>query len=120
MDEFTEQINDAVKEKLPNNTYKHENEIDLSNTKPVDKDSKEYREKIKKELMEKLIEIDKWYNEQARKNVPAIILDSQGRYVGSCGTACFLNYIEAVKNKQVKIHDKKYKKSILKLIKNNK
>lgn len=120
MDEFTKQINDAVKENLLNDASKYENEMDLSNTKPVDKDSKEYREKIKKELMEKLIEYDKWYNEQARKNVPAIILDSQGRYVSSCGTASFLSYIESVKNKQIKIHDKKYKKSILKLIKSNK
>ena len=69
--------------------------------------------------MEKLIEINKWYNEQARKNVPAIILDSQGRYVSACGNASFLDYIEYVKNKQVKIHNKKYKKIISKLIKSN-
>ena len=64
----------------------------MTNTKPIKEDLEEY----KKELMEKLIEINKWYNEQARKNVPAIILDSQGRYVSACGNASFLDYIEYV------------------------
>ena len=115
MDELTEKINEAVKEKLFNDNSKCENTINLSNAKHIDKDFEKYKE----DLMQRLIEIDRWYFEQMRKNKPAIITDSKGRYVGSCGTASFLNYIEAVKNKQVEIHDKKYKKSILKLIKNN-
>lgn len=118
MDELTEKINEAVKEKLFIDTSKCENTANAI----IDRDSEEYGEKIKehlKDLKQKLIDIDRWYNEQMRKNKPAIIIDSKGRYVSSCGTASFLNYLEAVKNKQVDIHDKKYKKSILKLIKNN-
>lgn len=115
MDELTEKINNAVKEKLFIDIDKYENDVNLSNIKPTLQDSEEY-----KELTQKILEADKWYNEQMRNNKPAIIIDSQGRYVSSYGTASFYNYIEAVKNKQVKIHDKKYKKNISKLIKNNK
>ncbi len=78
----------------------------------------EFKE-FKEDLMQKLMEIDRWYNEQMQKNKPAIIINSQGFYVSSCGTASFLDYIEAVKEGRVEIHDKKYKDKIAKIIKND-
>ena len=74
---------------------------------------------IKDELMAKLIEADKWYNEQMRKNKPAIIVSSQGFYIGSYGTASFSDYVEAVKEGRIEIHNKKYKDKISKIIKND-
>lgn len=74
----------------------------------------EFKE-FKEDLIQKLIEIDRWYNEQMQKNKPAIIIDSKGHYVGSCGTASYLDYINAVKEGHVEIHDKKYKDKILNL-----
>ena len=76
-------------------------------------------EEFKADLTQKLIEIDRWYNEQMQKNKPVIIINSQGLYVGSYGTASFLDYINAVKEGQVEIHDKKYKDKIAKIIKND-
>lgn len=74
---------------------------------------------VKEDLMQKLIEFNKWYNEQMRKNKPAIIIDSKGCYVGSCGTVSYLDYINAIKEGHVEIHDKKYKNMVSNLIKNN-
>ena len=78
----------------------------------------EFKE-FKENLTQKLIEIDRWYNEQMQKNKPAIIINSQGIYVGSYGNASFLDYAKAVKEGHIKIHDKKYKDKITKIIKND-
>lgn len=81
-------------------------------------------EKTKKEttgdLIKKIVEFDSWIAERQRKAKPAITIDSKGRYVSAYGTASFLDYVKAVEEGQVKIKDKEYRKSILKLIENNK
>ena len=120
MGELTEKINDIVKEKLFIDTSKYKNTVDLSNVEHINKDLKE--EKTIKELIQKLLDADIWYHKQMRKNKPAIIIDSQGRYVNTYGygTSSFLDYVKAVEEGQIKIKDKEYRKSILKFIENNK
>ena len=78
------------------------------------------KEETTNDLIKKIIELDNWIAEKQRKAKPAIIIDSKGHYVSAYGTASFLDYIKAVEEGQVKIKDKEYRKSILKLIENNK
>jgi len=73
-------------------------------------------DKIVEELIQKITETSNWINERQRECKPAIITDSRGRYVGSYGTASFIDYLKAVENKQVEIHDKQYAKSISNLL----
>ena len=124
IDELNKKFNEAMQAAVFDQNSKCENEVNISNVKPIDKDLKE--EKTIKELIQKLLEANKWYNkwynEQLRKNKPAIIIDSQGRFVNTYGygTLSFLDYVKAVEEGQVKIKDKEYRKIIMKLIKNNK
>ena len=72
--------------------------------------------KLKEELIQKITETSNWIHERQRKCGSAIIIDSRGHYVSSCGTASFIDYLKAVENKQVEIHDKQYAKSISNLL----
>ena len=122
IDELTKKFNEAMQEAVFDPNYKCENEVDISNVKPIDKTDKEHVEKLKEELMQKAIDIDRYFHEQQRKCRPAIIIDSQGRYVNTYGygTASILDYVKAVEEGQVKIKDKEYRKIIQKLIEDNK
>jgi len=53
-----------------------------------------------------------------KKKQSIIIINSQGLYAGSYGTASFLDYVKAVKEGHI-IHNKKYKDMVSNLIKNN-
>lgn len=120
INELTKKFNEAMQAAVFDQNSKCENEVDISNVEHISKDLKE--EKTIKELIQKLLEADIWYHKQMRKNKPAIIIDSQGRYVNTYGygTLSFLDYVKAVEEGQVKIKDKEYRKIIQKLIKNNK
>lgn len=120
INELTKKFNEAMKEAVFDPNFKCENEVDISNVEHISKDLK--YDKTIKELTQKLLEADKWYNEQMRKNKPAIIIDSQGHYINTYGygTLSFLDYVKAVEEGQVKIKDKKYRKIIQKLIEDNK
>ena len=122
INELTKKFNEAMQTAVFDQNSKCENEVDISNVKPIDKTDKEHVEKLNEELMQKAIDIDRYFHEQQRKCRPAIIIDSQGRYVNTygCGTASILDYIKAVEEGQIKIKDKEYRKSILKFIENNK
>lgn len=48
MDDLNEKINEAVKEKLFNDTSKCENTINLSNAKHTDKDFEKYKKSVLK------------------------------------------------------------------------
>lgn len=74
--------------------------------------------KLKEELIQKIIETSKWIDERQRSCGSAIIIDSKGRYVSSYGTASFIDYLKAVENKQVEIHNKQYANSISNLLNN--
>ena len=118
--ELTKKFNEVMQEAVFDPNFKCENEVDISNVEHINKDLKD--NKIIKELIQKLLEADICYHKQMRKNKPAIIIDSQGRYVNTYGygTASFLDYIKAVEEGHVKIKDKEYRKIILKLIEDNK
>lgn len=73
-------------------------------------------DKIVEELIQKINETSNWIHERQRKCKPAIIIDSRGCYVNSYGTASFIDYLKAVENKQVEIHDKQYANSISNLL----
>ncbi len=120
INELNNKFNEVMQAAVFDKNSKCENEVDISNVEHISKDLKE--EKTIKELTQKLLEADKWYNEQMRKNKPAIVVDSQGRYVNTFGygTASFLDYVKAVEEGQIKIKDKEYRKIIQKLIENNK
>lgn len=120
INELTKKFNEAMQEAVFDPNFKCENEVDISNVEHISKDLKD--DKTIKELIQKLLDADKWYNEQLRKNKPAIIIDSQGRYVNiyGYGTLSFLDYVKAVEEGQVKIKDKEYRKIIQKLIEDNK
>ena len=120
IDELTKKFNEAMQAAVFDQNSKCENEVNISNVKPIDKTDKEHVEKLKEELIQKAIDIDRYFYEQQRKCGRGIVIDSKGRYVSSCGTASFLDYVKAVEEGQVKIKDKEYRKSILKLIENNK
>lgn len=120
INELTKKFNEAMQAAVFDQNSKYENEVDISNVEHISKDLKE--EKTIKELTQKLLEADICYHKQMRKNKPAIIIDSQGRYVNTYGygTASILDYVKAVEEGQVKIKDKEYRKSIQKLIEDNK
>jgi len=118
--ELTNKFNEAMQAVVFDQNSKCENEVDMSNVKPLDKTDKEHVEKFKEEIIQKAIDIDRYFYEQQRKCGRGIVIDSKGRYVSSYGTSTFLDYIKAVEEGQIKIKDNKYRKSILKLIENNK
>lgn len=115
IDELTEKINSAVCEQVFNKDNKIENEVDLTHT-TVDESEYEATKKSINELLDKLVEHERWVHEQQMKCKPGIIIDSQGHYVGACGTASFLDYCKAFENGQVLIKDHNYKNNLSKIL----
>ena len=83
INELTKKFNEAMQEAVFDPNSKCENEVDISNVKPIGKTDKEHVEKLKEELMQKAIDIDRYFHEQQRKSRPSIIIDRQEHYINT-------------------------------------